>query len=201
MSWRRHAVELLGDLRGKIVLDLCCGTGDFLHILKKKYGNDIRLCGVDFASQMLTIARERFEAAQNVNIMLCQADALKLPYSDNTIDAVTIGFGIRNIHDRPAALKEIRRILKPGGRLVMIEPARPPNAMIRFGFTIYFKYISPTIGGMISGDRSAYKYLHDSFVAFPTPDEFKSLMCDAGLTNVKATPQTFGTAMIYYGEK
>jgi demethylmenaquinone methyltransferase/2-methoxy-6-polyprenyl-1,4-benzoquinol methylase len=201
LGWRKQAVELLGDLRGRSALDLCCGSGDFLKILRDKYGSDISLIGIDFAAQMLDLARDRFEPIKDGRLLLSRADAMSLPLIDSSIDAVTIGFGIRNVADREAALTEILRVLKPGGRLVMIEPASPPNRTVRRLFLFYFKYVSPFIGGIISGDRSAYRYLHDSFVTFPHPDEFTGLMKGVGYTSVLTYPQFGGTAIIYFGEK
>lgn len=201
LKWRKKAVDLLGDLRGGTALDICCGSGDFLQIFVNRYGDDIKLHGVDFSARMLDLARVRFGDGKYHRLMLCRADAMHLPVADAAIDAITIGFGIRNVADRDAALRQFFRVLKPGGRLVMIEPSLPPNRFIRFGFIFYFRHISPFIGGIISGDRAAYRYLHDSFVAFPSPEEFIGQMKKAGFAAVTAYPQFFGTAIIYYGEK
>jgi len=201
MRWRRRGVDLIGDIAGGTALDVCCGSGDFIDIFHRRYAGRVRICGIDFAADMLDIARRRFAGRPDIDLLLCRADALCLPVEDDSADAVTIGFGIRNILDRLAALRECRRALKPGGRIIMIEPSRPENRLVRAGFSLYFKYISPLIGGLLSGDRSAYRYLHDSFAAFPRPDEFLGLMAEAGFTSVKAIPQTLGTAMIYYGVK
>jgi demethylmenaquinone methyltransferase/2-methoxy-6-polyprenyl-1,4-benzoquinol methylase len=197
--WRRYAVSLLGNLKNKTALDLCCGSGDFLDTLLKRRNCD-RLYGVDFAADMLELARRRFNVADD-RLLFCRADALRLPFHDTSVDAVTIGFGIRNIADREAALAEIRRVLRSSGRLVMIEPAVPSRLFIRTAFLAYFEHLVPLIGGLLSGDRHAYRYLHDSSRAFPSPDEFCRLMTRIGYAQVKAIPQTFGAAMIYYGEK
>jgi len=201
MKWRQKAVALLGDLRGGSVLDLCCGSGDFLHILTRKFGSEVNLYGFDFSPRMLSLARGRLDSAANNRLILSRADAMAIPLADECIRAITIGFGIRNVADRDVALRETYRILQPGGRLVMIEPASPSNPVVRFLFSTYFKYLAPLIGGLISGDLSAYKYLHDSAAAFPTPDEFLNQMKAAGYSTVRAYPQTMGTAMIYFGEK
>ena len=201
LKWRKKAIDLLGDLRGNAALDLCCGTGDFLHILLKKYGSDINLYGLDFAPRMLTLARKRFRLRKYPRMILCRADAMFLPFADDSVGAITVGFGIRNISDRDAALRETHRTLRSGGRLIIIEPASPPNHLVRFLFSIYFKYIAPFIGGLISGDKSAYKYLHDSYAAFPPPEQFLNQMRKAGFKSTRAYPQTMGTAMIYWGEK
>jgi demethylmenaquinone methyltransferase/2-methoxy-6-polyprenyl-1,4-benzoquinol methylase len=201
MRWRRKAVKMLGDLNGGTALDICCGSGDFLQIFMDRYGNRVTLVGVDFAVRMLDLARTRFAPIKNRRLVLSRADAMFLPIANSSIDAITIGFGIRNVSDRDAALRETYRVLKPGGRLAMIEPASPPNSFIRAVFLFYFKYISPFIGGIISGDRAAYRYLHDSFVTFPRPEDFLDQMTSAGFSTVRAYSQFFGTAMIYYGEK
>ncbi len=201
LRWRNRAVTLLGDMRGRTALDLCCGSGDFIAILHKKYGSHITLIGIDFARLMLAIAQRRFAAASRSTIILCQGDALALPCRDETIDAVTIGFGIRNIDDKPAALKEIHRVLRPGGRLAIIEPSIPKNRFWRVLFSFYFGRVMPLVGGIISGDRGAYQYLHDSVAAFPDPDEFVDLMRLTGFARASAQPQTLSTAMIYFAEK
>jgi demethylmenaquinone methyltransferase/2-methoxy-6-polyprenyl-1,4-benzoquinol methylase len=201
LKWRRRAVAMLGDLDGKTALDICCGSGDFIQIFRDRYDSRMALYGIDFSAKMLDLARIRFAADKNLRLLLGRADAMSLPFADASIVAITIGFGIRNVADRDAALRETFRVLKPGGRIVMIEPASPPNRLVRALFKFYFKYISPLIGGLISGDRAAYRYLHDSFVAFPAPEIFLDQMKNAGYTVVRAHPQFFGTAMIYFGEK
>jgi len=201
MRWRRQATDLLGDLRHKRALDLCCGSGDFLSILRRRYGDDIDLYGVDFASQMLGLAARRLGRDTHSSLLLCQADALALPFGDDSLDAVTIGFGIRNIQDKPSALSEIARVLAPGGHLAIVEPAVPRRALARSLFGFYFKRVMPLIGGAISGDYDAYKYLNDSVMAFPEPEEFLSLMKQAGLNETRAIPRLFSAAMIYYGLK
>ena len=201
LAWRKTAVGLLGDLRGGTALDICCGSGDFLQILIGHYGPDIRLIGVDFAAGMLNLAKSRFGETNHHRLLLSRADAMYLPLADSSVDAITIGFGIRNVADRDRALRETYRVLRPGGRIVIIEPASPPNRFVRAAFLTYFKYLSPFIGGLISGDRAAYRYLHDSFIAFPPPERFLDQMKNAGYQIVRACPQFMGTAMIYFGEK
>lgn len=201
MRWRRQATNLLGDLRHKRALDLCCGSGDFLSIFLRRYGNDIELYGVDFASQMLGLAAKRLGHDHRTPPLLCQADALALPFGNDSLDAVTIGFGIRNIQDKPSALREIVRVLAPGGRLAIVEPAVPRRALVRWLFGLYFRRIMPLVGGAISGDYGAYKYLNDSVMAFPAPEEFVGLMDVAGFEDTRAIPRLFGVAMIYYGRK
>ncbi len=201
LRWRRRGARLAGDVRNGAILDVCCGSGDFIRVFHDLYGDQILLAGVDFSEQMIGLARSRLRGLIGENLLLCRADALTLPFADGSFDAVTIGFGIRNIVDRLSALKECRRVLKVRGHLIMIEPARPGNYLVRAGFSFYLKYISPLIGGVLSGDRAAYRYLYDSSVAFPHPDEFLGLMAEAGFEDVKAIPQTLGTTMIYCGAK
>ncbi len=201
MRWRKKAVDMLGDLKGKTALDLCCGSGDFLTILSEFYHSDINLYGADFAKNMLNIAHSRLGLDHRRNIILCQADAQALPFADNSINAVTIGFGIRNVTDKNKSLKDIHRVLSPTGKLVIIEPSIPKNKFVAFCFGFYFGKIMPLIGGLISGDFQAYKYLNKSVEAFPLPDNFCQMMTRAGFSNSKAYPQLLGTAVIYYAEK
>lgn len=201
LRWRKRAVVLLGELHGKTVLDLCCGSGDFIAIIRKMYGENVTTIGVDFARNMLTIADRRFTPASSGQLLLCQGDALRIPLADESVDAVTIGFGIRNIADKPAAFAEILRILKPGGQLVMLEPAWPKNRIVRRLFAFYFKYVMGVVGGLISGDFAAYRYLHDSVLDFPELDAFVALMTASGFIDAKALPLTMGTAIVYWGGK
>lgn len=201
MSWRKRAVEMLGTVENEAVLDLCCGTGDFISVFHNKYKEKLNIVALDFSAGMLEAARKKFPEKKYPRLLLGRADAMRLPCPDKSIMGVTIGFGIRNVADRPMALREIYRVLKPGGRLVMIEPAQPPGKIMGPLFSFYFKQVSPFIGGLIGGDRQAYKYLNDSFVAFPQPDKFLEMMQTARFEKTKAVPQTFGTAMIYFGEK
>ena len=201
IRWRRKAVNLLGDMRGKTMVDLCCGSGDFLMIFRKKYTGDIRLVGIDFARNMLTLAHQRFDRKGCERPWLCRADAIRLPLPDQSADAVTIGFGIRNIADKAGALQEIHRALRPGGQLIIVEPAIPASRPARFLFSFYFRRIMPVIGGLISGDRPAYKYLHDSVATFPEPGRFLDMMAAAGFGDVRALPQSFGAAMIYQAKR
>lgn len=201
MSWRKTAVEMIGNVENETVLDLCCGTGDFISVFHKRYQDMVKIIALDFSTGMLTAARARFPQRVYPRLLLGRADAMRLPCRDESMSAVTIGFGIRNVADRQMALREIYRVLKPAGRLVMIEPAQPPGIIMGPLFSFYFKQISPFICGLIGGDRKAYKYLNDSFVAFPKPEQFLEMMQSAGFEKTKAAPQTFGTAMIYYGER
>ncbi len=201
IRWRRKAVALLGNLQGKTALDLCCGSGDFLQILDKKNKSNVMLIGSDFADKMLRIAAKRLSISQKSTIGLCRADAQYIPLTDKSVNAVTIGFGIRNVTDKAKSLSEIYRVLAPGGRLVIIEPSIPRSKLIALFFSLYFGKIMPFIGGLISGDYQAYKYLNDSVEAFPAPEIFCGMLSDAGFLKVKSHPQLLGTAMIYFAQK
>jgi demethylmenaquinone methyltransferase/2-methoxy-6-polyprenyl-1,4-benzoquinol methylase len=201
MSWRRKAIRLLGDLTDQTVIDLCCGTGDFLYLLGLQYGRSIRVAGIDFAGQMLHAAEKRLHTEHAPTLLFCQADALCLPVRDNSVSAITIGFGIRNIVDKEKVFAEILRVLAPQGKLVIIEPAMPENRLVRFCFTLYFRYLMPLVGGLISGDRDAYRYLHDTVAEFPRPHEFATTLQQNGFVNVRYLLQSFSTAAIYYAEK
>lgn len=201
MRWRRKAIRLLGNLTGKTVLDLCCGTGDFIHLLGRQYGKTVQVCGIDFSEHMLRRAGTRLAGDHSPTMVLCQGDALQIPLRDESVEAVTIGFGIRNIVDKTRAFEEIRRVLKPRAKLIIIEPTLPGNLALRAGFTIYFRYIMPFIGGLISGDREAYKYLHDTVADFPCPDDFTLTIQQSGFVNVRCLLQALSTAAIYYGER
>jgi demethylmenaquinone methyltransferase/2-methoxy-6-polyprenyl-1,4-benzoquinol methylase len=201
LRWRRRAVDLLGDLHGKTVLDLCCGSADFVRIIGGRYRAGVLAIGGDFSRNMLVVAASRVPDASAGTILLCQTDATEIPLSDGSVDAVTIGFGIRNIPDKQKVFAEILRVLRPGGRLVMLEPSLPKSTLWRFLFLCYFNYAMSAVGGIVSGDFAAYKYLHDSVRRFPEPEAFRTMMAASGFVQVRSYSQAYGAAMIYYGEK
>ena len=154
------------------------------------------------SANMLSLGRAKLRR-ENVHdaLTLIRADAEEIAIRDNAFDAATIAFGIRNVPDVSKALRDIRRILKPDGRALILEFSLPSNALFRALYLFYFRHVLPTVGGIVSGDRSAYKYLNESVEHFPYGESFCELLRDAGYTNVTATPLSFGIATLYEGEK
>jgi demethylmenaquinone methyltransferase/2-methoxy-6-polyprenyl-1,4-benzoquinol methylase len=188
--WRRRAVAALGD-GPRRVLDLATGTGD-LGLELRRAGK--RVVGADFCLDMLARARRKGGGE------LAAADAMALPFSDGVFDAVTIAFGVRNFADLSRGLAEIRRVLRPGGTLLILEFSRPTGAASA-AYRLYSDRFLPWIGGLLSGARDAYAYLNRSTREWPGPEELAAVLGRAGFGRVAAFPLTFGVAAIHRGEK
>ena len=200
--WRKKALKQIVDAPTPVqVLDLACGTGDFsIAIAKALTGGHVT--GVDLSEGMLAVMREKVDKAElNGMISIEEGDGENLRFPDNTFDRVTIAFGIRNFEDRPKGLREMLRVLKPGGRLVILELSRPENKIIRWFYDLYFLHILPKIGGKVSGDKAAYAYLPASVAAFPGKKEFTATMREAGFRTVTHKAFTLGICRMYTGEK
>lgn len=200
--WRKNALKQIVDAPAPVqVLDLACGTGDFsIAIAKALTGGHVT--GVDLSEGMLAVMREKVDKAElNGMISIEEGDGENLRFPDNTFDRVTIAFGIRNFEDRPKGLREMLRVLKPGGRLVILELSRPENKIIRWFYDLYFLHILPKIGGKVSGDKAAYAYLPASVAAFPGKKEFTATMREAGFRTVTHKAFTLGICRMYTGEK
>ena len=200
--WRKKALKQIVDAPAPVqVLDLACGTGDFsIAIAKALAGGHVT--GVDLSEGMLAVMREKVDkAGLGGMISIEEGDGENLRFPDNTFDRVTIAFGIRNFEDRPKGLKEMLRVLKPGGRLVILELSRPENKVIRWFYDLYFLHILPKIGGKVSGDKAAYAYLPASVAAFPGKKEFMATMREAGFRTVTHKAFTLGICRMYTGEK
>lgn len=201
--WRKKALKQIVDAPAPVqVLDLACGTGDFSIAIAKALTAKGHVTGVDLSEGMLAVMREKVDkAGLGGMISIEEGDGENLRFPDNTFDRVTIAFGIRNFEDRPKGLKEMLRVLKPGGRLVILELSRPENKVIRWFYDLYFLHILPKIGGKVSGDKAAYAYLPASVAAFPSKKEFMATMREAGFRAVTHKAFTLGICRMYTGEK
>ena len=200
-AWRKKLAAQLPEGDRLDVLDLATGTADQLLSLFAS-GRVATGTGVDPAEKMLEIGREKIAGRGLADkIKLVTGSAEKIPAADGSFDAVTISFGIRNVTDVPRALAEMHRILRPGGRALILEFSLPKNGFIRRGYLLYFRKILPRLGGLISGDRYAYRYLNETVETFPYGEAFCALMREAGFVDVAAKPLTFGVATIYRGDK
>jgi demethylmenaquinone methyltransferase/2-methoxy-6-polyprenyl-1,4-benzoquinol methylase len=198
--WRRTARRFAGILArpDAQVLDLCCGTGDMAFALQRQAGSaGARIWGADFAHPMLERAVRK---SQGQSPRWVEADALNLPFPDESFDLVTSAFGFRNLADYDAGLREIVRMLRPGGELGVLECSEPDGVVGKL-YGVYFRRVLPVVGGLISGSRSAYAYLPASVGRFPSPSELRERMRVAGFREAAWTPYTFGTAGLYWGKK
>jgi demethylmenaquinone methyltransferase/2-methoxy-6-polyprenyl-1,4-benzoquinol methylase len=200
--WRKKVGKFLPQKQKLHVLDVATGTADLLIYMRETNPAVASGVGIDMAEQMLAIGREKLaKKGLDQQFTLRTGNAEAIPFSDNQFDAATISFGIRNVTDVPKALREMHRVLKPGGRALILEFSLPNNNLLRTLYLFYFRNILPKIGGLISGDFYAYKYLNNTVETFPYGKDFCKLMEDAGFNNVRMTPLTFGIATIYYGDK
>ena len=197
--WRRKAIRLSGAKPGDAVLDCATGTGDLAIAFKHTVGGDGRVVGTDFCPEMLESAPAK-AAREGLEIEFAVADAMDLRgYADNSFDVASISFGIRNVDDPVQCLKEMARVVKPGGRVVVLEFGQP-NGLYGGLFRFYSKVLMPFVGGLITGNRAAYQYLPRTAAAFPAGEKFLELMDRSGAYRKRvAHPLTFGTAYVYVG--
>ena len=200
-SWRRRALkQIVEPERPQRILDLACGTGDFSLAIAANAHPETTVTGVDLSEGMLAVMRKKVAAAGlEGRISAEQGDAEHLPFGDGTFDRVTIAFGIRNFEHREAALREIRRVLKPGGKLVILELSVPSNRIIRWFYNLYFTKVTPLIGGRISGDKAAYRYLPASVLKFPGKEQWMATMTACGYRDVTHRAYTLGICRLYTG--
>jgi len=199
--WRKKMISKLPSGDNLTALDLACGTGDQLLTLAQcdRVSSGI---GIDMAEKMLDIGNQKISALNlDKKLKLQTGDAQKIAFDENSFDVVSISFGIRNMTDVNLALSEMYRVLKPGGRVLILEFSLPGNFIIRTVYLFYFRYILPMLGKLISGDNAAYRYLNETVETFPYGKNFCNLMENAGFKKVETTPLTTGIATIYQGDK
>lgn len=195
--WRRQAVRCVAVQPGELGLDVCAGTGDLSLALRQA---GARVVGADFCAPMLAIAQRKLPDAADRPRYLA-ADALQLPFVAGSFDFATVAFGIRNVSSPVAGLREMARVVRPGGRILVLEFCKPRVPLLGSLYRLYFGTILPRLGGWITGGRrEAYQYLHDSVMAFPEREEFLSLMDSAGLRRCRMRLLTGGVAALYRGE-
>jgi demethylmenaquinone methyltransferase / 2-methoxy-6-polyprenyl-1,4-benzoquinol methylase len=200
--WRARVARQLRDLDVRRFADIATGTADQLLALCHRCPELECAIGIDMSAKMLEFGQEKVVSDRTkAPLLLVHGDALHLPLRDNTVDAVTISFGIRNVVDVVGGLREMHRVLVPGGRAIVLEFSLPSWALFRNLYLFYFRHILPKIGGLISGDSHAYSYLNQTVETFPYGDAFCDLMREAGFATVSAKPLTFGIATMYCGDK
>jgi demethylmenaquinone methyltransferase/2-methoxy-6-polyprenyl-1,4-benzoquinol methylase len=200
--WRRRAVRSLALTGRETLLDLCTGTADVALDARRGARGARRVVGVDFAAAMLEVALEKIDqAGERASIVLLRGDATRLPIEAASVDALSVAFGVRNVDDPVAACREMCRVLRPGGRLAILEFAIPRLAAVRGVYLFYFTRVLPRLGKLVSHHSTAYAYLPASVGAFQTPDEFAQLLRDVGFVEVSATRLTLGIVYLYTATK
>lgn len=195
--WRRRAVAQSGDVRGAVVVDACCGTGD----LSLEYAAaGARVIGVDFTREMVRLAPPK-AVGPSAPAVFAHADALRLPVHSGCVDVVSVAFGIRNLADAHAGLREFQRVVRPGGTVLVLEFSPPPSGLFGRVYSFYFQKVLPRVGGWISGDAEAYRYLPRTVSAWPTPQEFRRWMEQSGLVDCGYQSLSFGIAALHWGRR
>jgi len=200
--WRRHALKEIVDGTPQRILDVACGTGDSTISIARAAAEGTKVTGADISEGMMALVMEKArKAGVGDRIDLQVADGEALPYGEGTFDRVTCAFGIRNFEHKEKGLAEFRRVLKPGGKAVILELSVPQNRVIRWVYDLYFLHILPWVGGSISGDKAAYKYLPASVHNFPAPNDFCAMMEAAGFRSVRCKTFTLGLCRMFVGER
>lgn len=202
IRWRKKMNQRIPAAKNLRVLDLATGTADVLISMEHACKNVASGIGLDMSGGMLKYGQKKLVAlGLDQKFRLVRGDATCLGLTDQQFDAVTISFGIRNVLDVSQGLEEMHRILKPGGRALILEFSLPDNRPFRALYLFYFRHILPRLGTLLSGDSHAYRYLNKTVETFPYGEDFCVLMRDAGFEEVTATPLTFGIASLYQGER
>jgi len=200
--WRERLSQLLPPRPELEILDLATGTAD-VPLTLCQHNTDVKsMVGMDLSEQMLAVGRKKIQAAGlHARIQLATGDAMQIPVAASCFDAVTISFGIRNVPDVSETLREMYRVLRPGGYALILEFSTPQIPVLKTGYLLYLRHILPRIGALISGDSYAYRYLNQTIESFPYGQDFCDLMIAAGFSEVWAEPQTAGIVTIYRGQK
>lgn len=198
--WRERAADRAELAPGMSALDVCCGTGDLAFELQRRVGAEGRVIGSDFSERMLDLAREKGAGRGAPSPRFEWGDALELPYDDGSFDAVTVGFGVRNLADLDRGIKELSRVLKPGGRLVILEITQPQRPPLSSFFSLWFDRLVPLLG-KVAGDSDAYTYLPESVKRFPLPEALAARLDAAGLERVRWTILAGGIIAIHSAAK
>ncbi len=200
IKWRKKVLKIVSDTNPENILDIATGTGDLAILMAQTSAKNI--VGLDISAGMLEVGKKKI-AAKNLSdkIEMVIGDSEEMPFKDSSFDAITVAFGVRNFENLEKGLTEILRILKPGGKFVILETSNPTKFPFKQGYKFYTKNILPLIGKVFSKDDSAYSYLSESASVFPFGEEFNNILTKTGFIDVKAMPQTFGVATIYSASK
>lgn len=199
-GWRKKAIRQVASVTPKAILDVATGTGDLA--IAASQGTTARITGIDIAEQMLEVGRKKIAARQlSDRIVMQGGDSENLPFSDNHFDAVMCAYGVRNFEHLEAGLREMQRVMRPGGKLAILEFSRPKAFPVKQVYGFYFRYILPAMGKIVSRHSRAYAYLNESAMAFPEGKTFVTMLERCGFKEAKARPLTFGVTTLYTASK
>ncbi|MFJ5621131.1 demethylmenaquinone methyltransferase [Peribacillus loiseleuriae] len=199
IKWRKATMDYMNVKPGSKALDVCCGTADWTIALAEKTGSEGEVTGLDFSKNMLKIGEEKVKNIKQITLL--HGNAMELPFEENTFDYVTIGFGLRNVPDYMQVLREMYRVLKPGGMAVCLETSHPTMIGFKQGFNFYFRFIMPLFGKLFAKSFKEYSWLQDSARDFPGMKELESMFSQAGFANVSYKAHTGGVAATHFGYK
>lgn len=200
-GWRKKAIKRLRPIAPKAILDVATGTGDFA-IMTYKMLQPEQITGIDISKGMLEVGKEKIEKENlSAYIALMEGDSEDLPFTDNSFDAITVSFGVRNFQNLEKGIAEMHRVLRPGGKLIVLEFSRPKNPVFKQLYKLYMKVVTPNVGQVVSKNKKAYQYLNDSIMVFPERNDFVAVMDSVGFTQTSYEPLTMGICCIYEGSK
>ncbi|MCL2337639.1 MAG: demethylmenaquinone methyltransferase [Firmicutes bacterium] len=201
IAWRRDTMGYMDVKPGQSALDVCCGTGDWTIALAEAVGAGGLVCGLDFSAKMLKVADGKIKALRLDQVELLQGNAMALPFGADTFDWATIGFGLRNVPDYLQVLREMRRVVKPGGKVVCLETSQPTIPLFRQFYYAYFRYLMPVLGKIFARSYKEYAWLQESAGNFPGRRELAAIFYAAGLEDVQVRAYTGGVAAMHMGIK
>ncbi|GAM13848.1 demethylmenaquinone methyltransferase [Mesobacillus selenatarsenatis] len=201
VKWRNDTMKKMNVQKGAKALDVCCGTADWTIALAEAAGKDGEVVGLDFSKNMLKIGEEKLQARNLDQATLIHGNAMELPFEDNTFDYVTIGFGLRNVPDYNQVLREMYRVLKPGGMAVCLETSQPTMPGFKQAYRVYFRFVMPMFGKLFAKSYKEYSWLQESAKDFPGMKELAKMFSEAGFGNVEYKPYSAGVAAVHIGKK
>lgn len=200
-AWRKDTLRRMDIKHGTKALDVCCGTGDFAIALAEKIGLNGHIIGLDFSENMLKVAEQKVKQMDLPQLEFVHGNAMELPFAENSFDYVTIGFGLRNVPDYMTVLKEMYRVLKPGGIIACLETSQPTAFGFRHLFNFYFRFIMPLFGKIFARSYEEYAWLNESTENFPNKKELKKMFIEAGFSDIQIKSYSGGVAAMHLGFK
>ncbi|MBM7856043.1 demethylmenaquinone methyltransferase/2-methoxy-6-polyprenyl-1,4-benzoquinol methylase [Desulfohalotomaculum tongense] len=200
-AWRKDTMKRMKVQKGQTALDVCCGTADWTIALAEAVGPNGMVYGLDFSKNMLKVGREKVAARGLNQVKLVQGNAMDLPFAENTFDYATIGFGLRNVPDYMKVLREMQRVVKPGGKVVCLETSQPTIPVFRQLYYAYFSYVMPVLGKLLANSYKQYSWLQESAKDFPDRQQLADMFRQAGLVDIEVKAYTGGVAAMHLGYK
>ncbi|HHY21444.1 MAG TPA: demethylmenaquinone methyltransferase [Bacilli bacterium] len=201
IAWRKDTMKRMSVKEGSSALDVCCGTADWTIAMAEAVGSEGSVTGLDFSENMLAVGEEKVKQLAYEHVTLIHGNAMELPFPDNHFDYVTIGFGLRNVPDYMQVLREMNRVLKPGGTVACLETSQPTTPVLKDIYFFYFKHIMPLFGRLFAKSYKEYSWLQESTMEFPGRKELAKMFSEAGFKDIVVKPYSFGAAALHMATK